>query len=121
VAKEGRKERAKPANIREYLNDASKVAAQIVETLSAKTSQKQLLDATELANYKAACEMLKTCRELYLRQQAIKKAQPPIQQVFSVGQAPNAITDELRQLAAALINTSSAPVKRLERPARDDD
>lgn len=63
--------KAKPMNIRESLNRAADVAREIVEALGEKTRRKELLNAGELANFRAAVDALKTCRELYLRQKAL--------------------------------------------------
>jgi len=120
MAKSNSKERAKPANVREYLNSASKVAAQIVDVLSVKTARGELLDATELANYKMAVEAMKTCRELYLRQQALKKNNAAVQQMFVSG--PSAVSDELRFLAASLVaSQTQSTVARPKRGESDDE
>ncbi len=65
------KPKAKPTNVRESLNRAADVAREIVEALGEKTRKKELLNAGELANFRAAVDALKTCRELYLRQKAL--------------------------------------------------
>jgi hypothetical protein len=119
---ESKKPRARnaPANVREFLNSAAKVSAEIIDTLSLVTSKGQILSPEQLANFKLATETLKTCRELYLRQQALKKQTAQVQQLFNVTPT-TAVTDELRLIAASLVNQSNTPAKPRVKDDRDDD
>jgi len=95
--------RRQPQNVRTMLNTAALVANDLIETLAPIAKSGRLFDAEERKNFEMATEALKTVRELYLKQQALKKHQAQIQNVVNFAQIEGASQDELRLLAAKLL------------------
>jgi len=90
-------------NVRAYLNQACEIANEIVLLCGETTKQGQLLDDVQIKNFKLATELLTKARQLTIQ---AKTSTVPTQQIL-IQASSSAVSDELRQLAAAVITNES--------------
>lgn len=109
-SKELKKERKRPSNVRQMLNKAADVANDMVQVLE-PIAKAGLLDREQRENFRLAVDVLKNCRELYLKQQALRSVQrdmlPPANPLEGVKD-----DGELRKLAAQVIDAEVIKPKK---------
>lgn len=90
-------------NVRTLVNEACAVAALLVDICGKRAQAGQLLDEDEIRNFKLASDILLKARQLTIQSKA---STVPTQQIL-IQASSSAVSDELRQLAAAVITNES--------------